>query len=217
MLSTCSTTGSGRLRSHASKGRCSGGNMETTWERLIALPSPPILHVGRLLPAPWAEQAVEGSQGGELVISKEVPLVPPTCIIFWTSEPHTILSCTQMTFDQAPGSHWGATWPQLLRQQPQAGAGRGALALFRPLLFTFLWELILAFSHHSFATWFGWPEFPLKLPSIGYVIFLLRFCLNDEKAQFRSVMWWFRMWVPRTMDFPEGSYDRKRWYMLIKM
>ena len=82
MLSTCSTTGSGRLRSHASNGRCSGGNMETTWKRSIALPSPQTLHVGRLLPAPWAEQAVEGSQGGELVISKEVPLVPPTCIIF---------------------------------------------------------------------------------------------------------------------------------------
>ena len=56
--------------------------METTWKRSIVLPSPQTLHVGRLLPAPWAEQAVEGSQGGELVISKEVPLVPPTCTIF---------------------------------------------------------------------------------------------------------------------------------------
>ena len=82
MLSTCSTTGSGRLRSHASNGRCSGGNMETTWKRSLVLPPPPTLQVGRLQPAPWAEQAVEGSQGGELVISKEVPLVPPTCTIF---------------------------------------------------------------------------------------------------------------------------------------
>ena len=79
--------------------------METTWKRSLVLPPPPTLQVGRLQPAPWAEQAVEGSQGGELVISKEVPLVPPTCTMFKTYEPLPILTCTQMTFDQAPGSH----------------------------------------------------------------------------------------------------------------